>query len=143
MANDNPAFSTASTLPQLYEMLDGVQMKNGWNKPTPSLYPEPKQVFVPARWKYQHARAALHKAGDLVDPQWAERRNLIMANPIPGNDYPTVTTLVGAYQMVKPGKQHAAIGILRMPCALLLKPGLAPIPLWTELRSRWSRAMCC
>lgn len=104
MTQTAPAFSSAETLPDLYGMLDRVQMKNGWNKPTPSLYPEPKQVFVPARWKYEHARAALHRAGDLVDPKWAERRNLIMANPIPGNDYPTVTTLVGAYQMVKPGE---------------------------------------
>jgi gentisate 1,2-dioxygenase len=101
---ETPPFDTAGSLPDLYDMLDKVQMKNGWNKPTPSLYPEPKQRFVPARWRYMHARAALHKAGDLVDPKWAERRNLIMANPVPGNDYPTVTTLVGAYQMVKGGE---------------------------------------
>jgi len=100
----SPDFATAATLDDLYGMLDTVQMKNGWNKPTPSLYPEPKQVYVPACWKYEHARSALHRAGDLVDPQWAERRNLIMANPIAGNTYPTVTTLVGAYQMVKPGE---------------------------------------
>jgi gentisate 1,2-dioxygenase len=29
-----------------------------------------------------------------------------MANPVPGNDYPTITTIVGAYQMVK-GKETA------------------------------------
>ena len=104
MAFDSKHFQSAGSLPELYAMLDEVQMKNGWNKPTPSLYPEPKQRYIPARWKYEHARAALHKAGDLVDPEWAERRNLIMANPIPNNDYPTVTTLVGAYQMVKPGE---------------------------------------
>lgn len=98
---ETPAFDTAASLSELHEMLDKVQMKNGWNKPTPSLYPEPKQPFVPARWRFEVARAALHRAGDLVDPKWAERRNLIMANPVPGNDYPTVTTLVGAYQMVK------------------------------------------
>ena len=100
----SPNFAAASSLDQLYEQLNQVKMKNGWNKPTPSLYPSPRQRFVPARWRYQDARAALHKAGDLVDPKWAERRNLIMANPIPGNDYPTVPTLVGAYQMVKGGE---------------------------------------
>jgi gentisate 1,2-dioxygenase len=99
--HETPAFHTAASLPELYGMLDQVQMKNGWNKPTPSLYPEPKERFIPARWRYADARAALHKAGDLVDPKWAERRNLIMANPVEGNDYPTVATLVGAYQMVK------------------------------------------
>jgi len=104
MCQQTPAFHLAASLRELYGMLDQVQMKNGCNKPTPSLYPEPRQVFIPARWKYEHARAALSRAGDLVDPKWAERRNLIMANPIPGNDYPTVNTLVGAYQMVKPGE---------------------------------------
>jgi gentisate 1,2-dioxygenase len=39
-----------------------------------------------------------------VGTEWAERRNLILANPIPGNDYPTVNSLVAAYQMVKAGE---------------------------------------
>jgi gentisate 1,2-dioxygenase len=97
-------FDSATDLPGLYKLLDGVKMKNGWAKPTPSIYPQPKQAFVPAHWHYSDARAALHAAGRLVGTEWAERRNLIMANPIPGNDYPTVSTLVGAYQMVKGGE---------------------------------------
>jgi gentisate 1,2-dioxygenase/2-polyprenyl-6-methoxyphenol hydroxylase-like FAD-dependent oxidoreductase len=97
-------FESAVDLPALYSKLDQVKMKNGWAKPTPSLYPEPKQAFVPARWRYSDARAALHVAGRLVGTEWAERRNLIMANPVPGNDYATVRTLIGAYQMVKGGE---------------------------------------
>lgn len=97
-------FDAAPDLDTLYGLLDQVQMKNGWAKPTPSIYSQPKQPFVPAHWRYADARAALHTAGRLVDTERAERRNLIMANPIPGNDYPTVATLVGAYQMVKGGE---------------------------------------
>ena len=97
-------FDAADDLPALYKLLDGVKMKNGWAKPTPSIYPQPRQAFAPAHWHYSDARAALHAAGRLVGTEWAERRNLIMANPIPGNDYPTVSTLVGAYQMVKGGE---------------------------------------
>lgn len=97
-------FDSAPDLDALYRMLDQVQMKNGWAKPTPSIYPEPKQKFVPAHWTYANARAALHAAGRLVGTEWAERRNLIMANPIPDNHYATVPTLVGAYQMVKGGE---------------------------------------
>src|SRR5690606_36142331 len=80
------------------------QVKNGWSKPTPSLYPQPKQRFIGARWRFADARAALHAAGRLVGTEWAERRNLILANPIEGNDYPTVNSLVAAYQMVKGGE---------------------------------------
>jgi gentisate 1,2-dioxygenase len=97
-------FDSAPDLETLHDMLEHVKMKNGWAKPTPSLYPEPKQSFVPAHWRYADARPALHAAGRLVGTDRAERRNLIMANPIPGNDYATVRTLVGAYQMVRGGE---------------------------------------
>ena len=97
-------FDTAQDLATLHGLLDQVKMKNGWAKPTPSLYPEPKPHFIPAHWKYTDARPALHAAGRLVGTDKAERRNLIMANPIEGNDYATVASLVGAYQMVKAGE---------------------------------------
>jgi gentisate 1,2-dioxygenase len=99
-------FDAATDLKSLYDLLDQVKMKNGWAKPTPSLYPEPKRTFIPAHWRYRDARAALHVAGHFVGTEQAERRNLIMANPIPDNDYATVRTLVGAYQMVK-GREFA------------------------------------
>jgi gentisate 1,2-dioxygenase len=98
-------FESAADLPALYRLLDQVQVKNGWAKAVPVMVPEPKQLFVPHRWRFVDARAALHVAGRLVATEWAERRNLIMANPFPGNDYATVPTLVGAYQMVKAGEQ--------------------------------------
>ncbi|MDB5820474.1 MAG: hypothetical protein JWQ11_4114, partial [Rhizobacter sp.] len=99
-----PDFDTAQDLGALHSMLDAIGVKNGWNKPTPSLYPQPKQPFLAAHWAFADARAALHAAGRLVGTEWAERRNLILANPMPGNEYPTVTTLVAAYQMVKAGE---------------------------------------
>ena len=45
---DAPDFDAAGDLDQLYAMLDAIQVKNGWNKPTPSLYPQPKQRFAGA-----------------------------------------------------------------------------------------------
>lgn len=99
-----PDFASAVDLAELHRMLDEIQVKNGWSKPTPSLYPQPKQKYVGAHWSFANARAALHAAGRLVGTEWAERRNLILANPIPGNDYPTVNSLVAAYQMVKGGE---------------------------------------
>lgn len=97
-------FEGAQDLPQLYKLLDEVQVKNGWAKARPAIVPEPRHPFVGHRWRYADTRAALHVAGRLVGTEWAERRNLIMANPHPGNDYATVPTIVGAYQMVKAGE---------------------------------------
>lgn len=117
-------FDAAPDLPALYELLDRIQVKNGWAKAVPVIVKEPKQVFVPHRWRYADTRAALHAAGRLVGTEWAERRNLIMANPIPGNDYATVPTLVGAYQMVKAGEK--AVSHRHTPNAMRIVLDAAP-----------------
>ena len=98
------AFDCAGNMESLLELLDQAGMQNGWAKPEPSMYPKPKRQFVPAHWSYDLARAALNAAGRFVNTELAERRNLILANPIEGNLYPTVQTLVTAYQLVKAGE---------------------------------------
>ena len=97
-------FARASSLEQIYALLARAGMENGWAKPTPSLWSAPKGSFVPAHWPYAPAKAALASAGRFINTELAERRNLILANPMPGNTYPTVRTLVAAYQMVKAGE---------------------------------------
>jgi gentisate 1,2-dioxygenase len=94
----------SGTLEELYGKLDKVGMGAGWNKPTPSLWPAPRQTLVPAHWKYELARGALDAAGRLINTALAERRNLILFNPAEGNTYGTVRTLVAAYQMIMPGE---------------------------------------
>jgi gentisate 1,2-dioxygenase len=93
--------STTKTLDEYYGKLVPANMSAGWNKREPSLYPTPKKTFLPAHWPYRTARAALDAAARLVRTEDAERRNLILHNPIPGNTYGTAPTIVAAYQMVK------------------------------------------
>jgi gentisate 1,2-dioxygenase len=92
------------TLEELYGKLDKVGMGAGWNKPTPSLWPAPRNTLAPAHWKYQVARGALDAAGRLINTALAERRNHILFNPAEGSAYATVRTLVAAYQMIMPGE---------------------------------------
>ena len=100
-AND---YDQAASIEELYALLGKAGIENGWNKPEPSLWPLPNRDFIPAHWSYKEAKAALNAAGRFVNTELAERRNLILANPIEGNAYPTVRTLVCAYQMVKAGE---------------------------------------
>ncbi len=93
------------SLAALYARLSQANMGPGWNKPEPSLWPAPRKTFVPAHWSYAVARAALDAAGPLISTDQAERRNLILANPVPGNSYATSRTLVAAYQMVMAGER--------------------------------------
>jgi gentisate 1,2-dioxygenase len=97
-------FAEVKELSELYPLLAEAGMGPGWNKSEPSLYPAPKKTFVPAHWTYETARAALAAAAPLVSTELAERRNLILANPVPGNTYATARTMVAAYQMVRAGE---------------------------------------
>src|SRR5262245_30061939 len=93
-------FSKAENLDQLYKLLATVGVGPGWNKPEPSLWPRPKKNFQPAHFSYEIGHAALEAAGKFVSTELAERRNLILANPVAGNTYATARTIVAAYQMV-------------------------------------------
>jgi gentisate 1,2-dioxygenase len=97
---------STDTLDELYHELAPLHFGAGWNKPTPSLYPSPYKTYEPALWRYRDAHEALTTAGRLIDTSLAERRNLILINPRPGNAYNTCATLVAAYQMLLPG-EHA------------------------------------
>jgi gentisate 1,2-dioxygenase len=97
-------FARSGTLEELYGKLATVSMGPGWAKPTASLWPAPRKTLAPAHWTYEQARGALDAAGRLINTELAERRNLILFNPVEGNIYGTVRTLVAAYQMIMPGE---------------------------------------
>lgn len=101
------ASQTIPTLDALYAEAGRLNVTPGWIKrDKPILYREPRSEFVPALWRYQPIRHALEAAGDLIPVELAERRNLVLRNPVPGNNFATARTLVCAYQMILPG-EHA------------------------------------
>ncbi|MDE1180064.1 cupin domain-containing protein [Paraburkholderia sp.] len=87
-----------------FDSLQARALSPGWAKKVPQMWPAPRSRFVPAVWRYADARAALDDACAFVSPELAERRNLIMVNPIADNIYPTCRNLVAAYQLVLPGE---------------------------------------
>ena len=102
-ANDTPALSN---LDELQRALSARNMTPGWiRRERPILSPEMRSEFVPAHWRYAEARWAMQAAGRLIGTDLAERRNFVMRNPIPGNEYATLRTLVAAYQSILPGEQ--------------------------------------
>jgi len=98
-------FAKAATLDELHRLLKSMTMTPGWAKRDPSLYPEPKKNFRPYQWKWSVGKAALDGAGRLISTDLAERRNLILYNPIGDNEYATLRTLICAYQMILPGEE--------------------------------------
>lgn len=97
-----------STEEELYAGIEKLGMEAGWHRRQPALWPAPRETFVPTLWKYEEIKPLLTAAGSLVSTEFAERRNVTMRNPAPGNPYSTVRTLVAAYQMIRPGETAKA-----------------------------------
>jgi len=92
------------TLGALYAAFSDLNMEGGWHRKHPALWSEPRKSFEPHQWRYKDVKPILTAAGELIGTDQAERRNLTMFNPTSGNIYPTVNTIVAAYQMIKPGE---------------------------------------
>ncbi|WP_322057046.1 hypothetical protein [Paraburkholderia sp. J63] len=103
--------------PGYFEDLQAHALSPGWAKKVPQMWAAPRSRFVPAVWRYAQARAALDAACSFVSPEFAERRNLIMVNPVAENLYPTCRNLVAAYQLVLPAKPRARIATRPTRCA--------------------------
>ncbi len=94
------------SLQALGAALDERNMTPGWiQRKKPLLWKEMRSESVPAHWRYAEARAAMQAAGRLIGTDLAERRNFVMRNPIPDNDFATLRTLVCAYQSILPGEK--------------------------------------
>jgi gentisate 1,2-dioxygenase len=94
------------SLDALVRAIGERNMTPGWTRrEKPFLYPEMRSAFLPAHWRYEEARAAMQSAGRLIGTDLAERRNFVLRNPVPGNDYATLRTLVSAYQSILPGEK--------------------------------------
>lgn len=98
------AHAPQTELEALYRDFADLNMEGGWHRRFPALWPEPRRNFLPHVWHYADVKPILDRAGELIDTQQAERRNLTMFNPVEGNIYSTVRTIVAAYQMIKPGE---------------------------------------
>lgn len=96
----------SSGLDDLYPLFERERYTAGWHKKRRSLWKEPATEFRPLHWSYREAHRALDRASLWIDTELAERRNLLMFNPVGDNDYDTVRTLVCAYQLIQPG-EHA------------------------------------
>lgn len=96
--------ASEDSLEKLYADFADLNMEGGWHRRFPALWPEPRRNFLPHVWHYATVKPILDRAGQLVDTAQAERRNLTMFNPVEGNIYSTVRTIVAAYQMIRPGE---------------------------------------
>jgi gentisate 1,2-dioxygenase len=85
-----------------YDGLTARSLMAGWaRREQPTGSKSEMHVHV---WRADEARAAPQEASLFVGTDVAERRNLIMVNPAPGNTYATTRNIVAAYQMIQSGE---------------------------------------
>jgi gentisate 1,2-dioxygenase len=102
----NEMLRHTQTLEDLYKAIEDVAMTPGWiERKDPILWSAPDTAFKPMHWSFSTSRAALEAAGRLIDTRMAERRNLVLRNPIPRNETATLRTLLCAYQSILPGER--------------------------------------
>jgi gentisate 1,2-dioxygenase len=100
------ALAKADRVDAIYTPLTQLDLTPGWiDRKEPVLRHEPKGVFPARQWRYSECKQALDAAGRLIGTDLAERRNLILRNPVEGNNFATTRTLVNAYQMILPGEK--------------------------------------
>lgn len=66
---------------------------------------EPVPSYDPALWKYDDIRPLLIEAGDIVTPEEASRRVLVLQNPALTGFQGTTRSLSACLQMILPGEQ--------------------------------------
>jgi gentisate 1,2-dioxygenase len=97
-----------ASLDELYQAFDDLSIEGGWHQRSPALWDQPRKSLLPHGWKYSDVKPILAAAGDLVDQDMSDRRNVTLTNPAEGNTFPTVRTLVAAYQLIRPGEAAKA-----------------------------------
>lgn len=99
-------FEAVNDVDELIQLIDQQNCTPGWvSRDQPLFWSEPKSRFLPAHWSYAKIKPALLAAGRVIGTDLAERRNFVLRNPTPGNDFATTSTLVGAYQSILPGER--------------------------------------
>ena len=100
------ALHDVGNLEDLYGILTRMEMTPGWiRRDPPILWQEPDTKHQVAHWRYAECKPALDAAGRLINTELAERRNLVMRNPVDPQAIGTTRTLVSAYQMILPGEK--------------------------------------
>ena len=87
-----------------YHELEAANLAPLWTSLATSMPNEPQPKAVPFLWQYTDVRPRLLRAGELVRPEQANRRVIMLINPGLKEELSASTTLYANLQMVLPGE---------------------------------------
>jgi len=95
---------TTPELEAYYGDLDSANLAPLWTTLASSMPDEPRPRAIPFLWKYRAVRPHLIRAGELVRPEQANRRVIMLINPGLKRETAATSTLYANIQMVLPGE---------------------------------------
>ena len=96
--------ATEATLNSYYQELQTHSLAPLWNVYGEALIDEPKSKAVPHVWPWKELRPQALRAAELIGPEDAERRVLMLLNPAISGRIATTNTLFSGLQIVLPGE---------------------------------------
>ncbi|NBC35831.1 gentisate 1,2-dioxygenase [Novosphingobium sp. FSY-8] len=99
-----PGEAQQAALRALYAEMDPAHLAPLWESLSQLVRPVPAPGMVAHRWEYAPTRDYLMRAGDLISAEQAERRVLILENPVLRGTAAITTSLYAGLQLILPGE---------------------------------------
>jgi gentisate 1,2-dioxygenase len=87
-----------------YERIAPANLSPLWEQLHNLVTPEPRPACLPAIWRYREVRPYLMQSGELISPQEATRRVLMLMNPGLGGQASITGSLFAGLQLIMPGE---------------------------------------
>jgi len=101
---DTNPLLTVKELRALYAHMAPLHLYPLWEVLHGLVTPTPRSAAAPVLWRYAQARDLLMRAGALISAEQAERRVLIMENPLLPNSSCATPSLYAGLQLILPGE---------------------------------------
>ena len=101
---DTPKNSPNPELAEFYNRIDKQELAPLWEVIHRLVAPKPITRAVPHLWQYEQVRPFLLESGAIISAKEAERRVLILENPVLRGEARTADTLYAGLQLILPGE---------------------------------------
>ena len=95
-------------LAEFYNRIDKQELAPLWEVIHRLVAPRPITRAVPHLWQYEQVRPFLMESGAIISAKEAERRVLILENPVLRGEARTADTLYAGLQLILPGEGEGA-----------------------------------
>src|SRR5262249_12475795 len=87
-----------------YHRIAAYGLSPAWERLRDLIGSEPKSQCMPAIWRFKEVKALLMESAELISAEEAERRVLLLENPVLPGEPPIPQTLLAGLHLIRPGE---------------------------------------